>query len=485
MSRKYTLDYIKKQRSDIEILSTEYKDIHSKLKFKCICGNIYEMSGQNLLNGKLCRSCANKKQWLDRKITLNSLQEEFKTLKLISFNNPFIELECSNCKDIFKTRYGNLRNNMTCPKCSLNNRTIRTNKEVIQDNFKDITILEYIGSDELCKWQCNICGDIKKSYVYNLKTGVRGCKCTPKSKPEIEIYEWLCSLIPQDEIIRNSRSIIPPLELDFYIPKYSLAIEFNGTWFHSYNKFINQLSSKTEARNYHYNKTRQCEDKGIHLIHIWQHEWEDSNLKERIKSIIKADLNLTNNKIYARNCKIREVSQRDYKEFVNRLSMMGYRSAKYKYGLYYKDKLQMIMSAGFCQSGRMTSDVTKFEIIRSVTELDTIVVGGTSKLLKHLISKIKENYPNVHELIYYIDYDKHLGKSVEINAVFDKYTGPSCRLYCNRTCMLSNNKQEKILQKGNFYSRQPQFHKSVEEAIIRNDIFALYNSGTKRYHINI
>ena len=76
------------------------------------------------------------------------------------------------------------------------------------------------------------------------------------------------------------------------------------------------------------------------------------------------------------------------------------------------------------KSALMTSDITKFEIIRSVTELDTIVVGGTSKLLKHLISKIKENYPNVHELIYYIDYDKHLGKSVEINAVFDKYILP-------------------------------------------------------------
>ena len=50
---------------------------------------------------------------------------------------------------------------------------------------------------------------------------------------EEQIVKYLKELDPDTEIILNSRKIIPPMELDIYLPEYKLAIEVDGLMFHS------------------------------------------------------------------------------------------------------------------------------------------------------------------------------------------------------------------------------------------------------------
>ena len=68
----------------------------------------------------------------------------------------------------------------------------------------------------------------------------------------------------QGKVIQHKRKIIPPLELDFYLPDIKLAIEFNGTYWHSFEKQHN--------KEYHLQKSIACREKGIRLIHIYQFE---------------------------------------------------------------------------------------------------------------------------------------------------------------------------------------------------------------------
>ena len=75
---------------------------------------------------------------------------------------------------------------------------------------------------------------------------------------EKEVKQYLDNL--NIEYKQRDRSIISPYELDFYIPKYKLAIECNGTYYHSF--IVNN------DKKYHYNKSRLCEEKGVRLIHI-------------------------------------------------------------------------------------------------------------------------------------------------------------------------------------------------------------------------
>ena len=102
------------------------------------------------------------------------------------------------------------------------------------------------------------------------------------SKEEKEVVSWLKSIV-SDEVIVGSFAVIPPKQLDIYVPSKAVAIEFNGTYYHS-------LKKDGDVR-YHLNKTTACENLGIKLVHIWEDEW--SNKKDDIKQFILGVLNGT------------------------------------------------------------------------------------------------------------------------------------------------------------------------------------------------
>jgi len=87
-----------------------------------------------------------------------------------------------------------------------------------------------------------------------------------QSYPEHQIAEYIQETY-DTKIIRNSRSIIPPKEIDIYLPEYNLAIEFNGIYWHS-PKF--KGPKKQDWLKYHANKEIACSEKGINLLHIWE-----------------------------------------------------------------------------------------------------------------------------------------------------------------------------------------------------------------------
>ena len=95
------------------------------------------------------------------------------------------------------------------------------------------------------------------------------------SKNEKSIVELIVKL--GFNVIENSRKIIYPKELDIYIPDLKLAIEYNGTYYHS------DLAQC--PKDYHLKKSLLCRDLGIRLIHIY--EFEDfEEQKQLLKDLI-------------------------------------------------------------------------------------------------------------------------------------------------------------------------------------------------------
>ena len=76
--------------------------------------------------------------------------------------------------------------------------------------------------------------------------------------------------------------------MDFFLSEYNIAIELSPTWTHS---FANERNGLRTNIDYHYNKFKLCEDKGIKLITIF--DWiEIDKTINYIKSIIKNKSNL-------------------------------------------------------------------------------------------------------------------------------------------------------------------------------------------------
>jgi len=64
------------------------------------------------------------------------------------------------------------------------------------------------------------------------KNAIKPTEVTSKSKGELEIYNFVKLLLPNEEVISNIRSVISPKELDIYIPFKKFAIEYNGLYWH-------------------------------------------------------------------------------------------------------------------------------------------------------------------------------------------------------------------------------------------------------------
>jgi hypothetical protein len=99
------------------------------------------------------------------------------------------------------------------------------------------------------------------------------------SKPHKEIEAYLDSLGVSYQ--SNTRSIIPPKELDIWIPSHNLAIEFNGDYWHS----IGPKSLKNDHLK-HQQKFLACQEKGIVLLQIEENEWNDVEGQERWKNVM-------------------------------------------------------------------------------------------------------------------------------------------------------------------------------------------------------
>ena len=184
--------------------------------------------------------------------------------------------------------------------------------------------------------------------------------------------------------IRSTRNIISPLELDFFLPDYNLAIEFNGLYWHS------ELNGKD--KNYHLNKTKLCEEKGIQLIHIFEDEW----LKKRdiVQSIILSKLGIYDKRIYARKCIVKEVSNKESNTFCNLYHIQGKCNSSINIGLYYQNELLSIMTFG----KRKITNTIDFELLRFCCKNNYQIIGGASKILKYFLNKY-----NIQKLKTYAD----------------------------------------------------------------------------------
>lgn len=223
----------------------------------------------------------------------------------------------------------------------------------------------------------SVCPQCDKPYTFfSFERGYLGCgNCiNGVSTNEIEIRQFLKDLLPNETIRYNDRTLIKPLELDFYIPNKQIAIEFNGLYWHS------ELAGKN--RNYHLVKTQKCLEQNTKLLQIFSSEWSaKSNI---LKSIISSKLGVFQKRIYARNCSIQEITPSEKQKFLDENHLQGNDNSAFYIGLFNDNELVSLMTFG---KRKITKASAKLELIRFCTKLYTQVIGGASKLLTYFERK--------------------------------------------------------------------------------------------------
>lgn len=238
--------------------------------------------------------------------------------------------------------------------------------------------------------------------------------------------------------IKNDRVQINQ-ELDFYFPNKNIAIEFNGCWWHC---------EKFKDKQYHYNKWKICQEKGIQLISIWE---DDLLYKEKIiYNLIKSKLGLLNYKLYARECIVKVITYKESKQFIDTYHLQGNTIDKIRLGLFYNNELVSVMTFG---KSRFNKNET--ELIRYCVKNDYQIIGGASKLFNYFIN----NY-NYNKIISYAEADISNGNLYDILGF--KYIGIS--------------ENFKWLYRGIRYNRLNQVKDKNKDLI-----YKCYSSGILKY----
>ena len=238
--------------------------------------------------------------------------------------------------------------------------------ELLSNSYSKITD-EYM-------WKHISCGAEFKSVIHQTKTFksssyIPYCPhCFPhdKSKTENEVYDFIKSICT-NVVLQHDRQLIKPYELDIIIPEKKIAIEFNGTYWHSTQFGVNN--------SYHLMKTEMCEKAGYRLIHIFEHEWV--NKQEIIKEKLKVILGVEQERIYARKCIVKEIDIKTKNEFLNRYHIQGEDKSKIKLGLFHNDELVAVMTFN---KPRFNKNYN-WELIRYATSKH--IIGGAGKLLAY------------------------------------------------------------------------------------------------------
>lgn len=276
-------------------------------------------------------------------------------------------------------------------------RTVKTKhypvfvKLVKAKNISVLSDIEAYVSSKVLKFKCNTCGylwtrDLQKMPLVNGTRSVY-CKkcCTQASMAEKELMFFIKSIY-SGEVIENTKSIIKPYELDIYLPEKKLAIEFNGTYWHSF-----------KPSEYHQNKTFLCKEQDIRLIHVFEHEWTFN--KNKVMQHIKNALGIFEVSIYARQCQVKAISSNEYREFLDINHLQGAINSSVRLGLFYKDELVSVIGFG---KSRFKKD--ELELHRYCVKAGYQVVGGFSKLLKH---------SKQTDFVSYVDLSHFTGKGYE------------------------------------------------------------------------
>lgn len=297
MGKALNIDYVKnfvKENSECQLISNDYINSTTKMKFKCKCGNIFETSFNkfNSQNQRQCQECGKELLFLQRRLSIEEVREEINNrgAYLISTeyktNSIPLKIKCK-CGKIFKRCYSNIQQTegeIICRSCSSTKTNLLSYdyiKEYVENNTEcELISKEYIDCRKSLVFKCS-CGKTFKSNWNNFySSNQRRCLSCSKyhSKAEIEIENILKEngigyiMEYRFKECRYKRM----LPFDFYLPKYNLLIEYDGE-FHYKNIPIANLELQKKRDNI---KNEFCKENNINLLRIKYSEFDN------IKNII-------------------------------------------------------------------------------------------------------------------------------------------------------------------------------------------------------
>lgn len=264
-------------------------------------------------------------------------------------------------------------------------------KQIHINKDYDYSYVNYVNNrtkvEVICNKKCRNGKDIHGSFFITPDNFLQGKGC-PKcgnhlSYAEDELIEYLSKFF---KVEKNNRTILNGREIDIYLPDIKVGIEYNGLRWHT-----ERFGKKDKY--YHLNKTLDCKEKEINLIHIFEDEYllHKEIVLNKLNDMLEInseDLIMVGYDEYV----IKEVEKDIEEEFLEDYHIEGYyEGTDVCLGAFYYGELILVMSF-------IKNDINKWECVRFAHKNNYNCGRVTIGLFNHFI-----NTYDVDEVISYVD----------------------------------------------------------------------------------
>lgn len=291
---------------------------------------------------------------------------------------------CPTHGKVVASAFHHSRAKLPCKFCSADGRSERSripfsqfveNAKAIHGDRYDYIEDSYIAMSGQAGIVCKVHGKFSQLASDHI-TSQAGCpRCAATiSKGEVELKEFLESagLAVTHQFKYSGRR-----EFDILVDSHNIAVEYDGIPWHS---------TKYRDRETQLLKARHAKDLGVSLVRIFEDEW--LNRKEQVKSLLLASFGIhSGERVFARKCQVREISNYAAKSFLNAYHVQGWRHSGISLGLFSGDSCVAVMVFKSSMSGRYAAGSGEYELARYASK--GLVVGGAGKLLKSFIRAYK------------------------------------------------------------------------------------------------
>lgn len=455
-----------------------YAGSHEKIEVVCrIHGSFFPRAGNFINRGSGCPVCASDRISSLRRLSDSEHIASFREVhgdtyaytEIFHINNKsYVRAVCPQHGEFTQLTHSH-KSGHKCSRCSI---AVWDTESFIAEALKvhghryDYSKTNYSTAHGKVTIGCKTHGDFQQGATYHVNNGhgCPDCGKTITSKAQAEIATYIASFVEIDE-----NYVLPSKKhIDVFIPSLNVGVEYHGLIWHS---------EKFQTRGMRdYAKHKEAADLGIRIIHVYSDEW--MYREHVVKAMLKHVINRTNERVYARQCSVRPVSDAEASYFYEDNHIQGGVSSPCNsIGLNFNGELVAVMSFSRLTSVRgSTNDKSVVELRRFASSMN--VVGGASKLL----SAFTKSAPEVSTIISYSDNRQFSGGVyVKMGFTKDSVSEPSYS-YVNPNVKWREGKQKFTrarMARRQGFSFDPQ--KSEKENCEANNWYRVYDCGKTKW----
>lgn len=254
----FTYEFVKQTIENLGAILVSKEYLGSGIPIDLICSKGHDCCARfaDILRGKWCMQCGSSLKGIKRLhqsyTKLLKILKEKKGLLLSEYKGNWkkLQIQCHN-GHVFERTLQELQHNHWCKQCIDDQHISDLNNKIQLNNGTLLT--KYEGYSKYIKVQCNVCQNIWKIRPCDIMFGYWCLNCS-KYKTQRKITELIKQIFPDCVVYSNfkkfdwlyNQKTNGRQELDIFVPKLKLAIEYNGQQHYMPKSFGNQTQKQAE-----------------------------------------------------------------------------------------------------------------------------------------------------------------------------------------------------------------------------------------------